>query len=178
MDVGVRTGLRARMSGGRTWAVVVAVVVCAPLGLGACAADRSTGATSRRAITALSAPAALVSCPHAVRRFGMTAFAARGRLELVDLAPCRVRVLAGAAAASVRFSPDGRWLADAQQASGTPTRLVVLPSSGGADEAVAGRSWLVRGRVFRSVRELPYVSCRELRSRFSGGVPRLSAWRS
>ncbi len=89
-----------------------------------------------------------------------------------------MRVLAGVAAASVRFSPDGRWPAYAQQANGTPTRLAVLLSSGGADEAVANRSWLVRGRVFRCFRELPYVSCRELRSRFSGCVPRLLVWRS
>jgi hypothetical protein len=51
------------------------------------------------------------SCPRSVRRPGMVAFAARGHLELLNVATCRARVLAYVSATDVRFSPDGRWLA-------------------------------------------------------------------
>jgi hypothetical protein len=58
-------------------------------------------------------------------RTGGRVFAGRGRFELVDLATCRVLVLARVMAASMRFSPDGRWLAYARQANGIPSHVAV-----------------------------------------------------
>lgn len=58
------------------------------------------------------APApAFGSCPSSVRGLGLIAFAAQGRLEVVDLADCTITTLAKGAAGDVRFSADQRWLA-------------------------------------------------------------------
>jgi dipeptidyl aminopeptidase/acylaminoacyl peptidase len=86
----------------------------------------------------------------------MVAFAARGGLQLVDLATCRVHVVAAMTAASVRFSPDGRWLAYAHQANGNPSRLVVLPASGGAarwplGDTVVAWSWVPTGELIYGI---------------------------
>jgi hypothetical protein len=113
-------------------------------GLGGCATARPADAPSVRST---AAPA---SCPSAVRGLGRIAFTASGRLELVDLATCRVRVVRGAGATDPRFSPDGRWLAYAEPVAGAPTRLrlqgqiygmrgvVVVPSSGGRARSPLG----------------------------------------
>jgi hypothetical protein len=75
---------------------------------------------------------ALRSCPTPVRRLGLIAFVARGRLELVDLARCRVSVLRAIGATEPRFSPDGRWLVYGQLGPGGPAIPVVIPAHGGA----------------------------------------------
>src|SRR5213080_1300746 len=68
--------------------------------------------------------------PHA-EALGLVAWVSAGGLQLEDLATCRVRTLAGAgAAAPVRFSADGRWLAFG------PGNLV--PVGGGAVSKVPG----------------------------------------
>jgi Tol biopolymer transport system component len=63
----------------------------------------------------------------------MIAFAARGHLELLNLATCRVRVLADVSATDVRFSPDGRWLAYSPLVDDgtTPAGMFVVSVHGG-----------------------------------------------
>jgi WD40-like Beta Propeller Repeat len=63
--------------------------------------------------------ASVSACPRAVRGFGMVAVVARGRVEVMDLALCRTRVVARVGVSSpvgranspvVHFLGDGRWL--------------------------------------------------------------------
>jgi hypothetical protein len=68
----------------------------------------------------------------------MIALAARGRLELIDLATCSAGVLARANASEVRFSPDGRWLAYSRLVGGGPVGPLVIPVSGGASSQPLG----------------------------------------
>jgi WD40-like Beta Propeller Repeat len=56
----------------------------------------------------------------------------------------------------VLFSPDGRWLAYARQANGIPSRVVVLPSSGGAarsplGDSVVAWSWAPKGELLYGI---------------------------
>jgi WD40-like Beta Propeller Repeat len=83
------------------------------------------------------------ACPNAVRHLGSIALAARGQLELIDLARCRVTVLRRVSAVDVRFSPDGRWLAYGRPArfvavQSYPASPVVIPAHGGAARAPLG----------------------------------------
>jgi Tol biopolymer transport system component len=82
----------------------------------------------------------------------MVAFAARGHLELLNLATCRARVLAHITATGVRFSPDGRWLAYSRLVDdGTASAgLFVVSVHGGSVRAplgtgVEGWSWAPKG---------------------------------
>jgi WD40-like Beta Propeller Repeat len=82
----------------------------------------------------------------------MIAFAARGHLELLNLATCRARVLADVSATDVRFSPDGRWLAYSRLGGNgpQPTGLFVVPAHGGPVRAPLGAgvvawSWAPKG---------------------------------
>jgi hypothetical protein len=96
----------------------------------------AAGAPARAVATPTSSPLSL--CPRAVRRDGLVAFVARGRLELVDLGRCRVSVRRAPGATEVRFSPDGRWLAyggrTGANTSGpaSPSGPAVVPVRGGA----------------------------------------------
>lgn len=104
-----------------SWACLV-VVASVALGAAGCAGGRRVvGASTRSTVAAASvSPAALRSCPGSVRRLGVIAFTARGRLELVDLVRCHATVLASVAATDVRFSPDGRWLAYSRLVNDAP----------------------------------------------------------
>jgi len=78
------------------------------------------------------------TCPHAVRDLGRIAYLARGRLDVIDLRSCRIRRVAGRAAWSPQFSPDGRWLAYSRHQpdhSGSP---VVVPAGGGPERSPLG----------------------------------------
>ncbi len=68
-------------------------------------------------VTAVGSPAS--ACHGAARGLGMVAVMARGRVEVMDLATCRTRVLARMGVTSpvgranapvVHFLGDGRWL--------------------------------------------------------------------
>jgi WD40-like Beta Propeller Repeat len=127
--------LRTRI---RRWSTVVALCAVA-LGL---AAWRSAASTPAHVATR-SESSALASCPRSVRRLGVVAFVARGRLELIDLPRCRVIARRAPGAGEVRFSPDGRWvaygaLADGGLAVGNPSGPVVIPAGGGAPRAPLG----------------------------------------
>ena len=128
--------------GSRRWWVAV-VVVLAVVVLGT-AGWMSRATPGRAASVRPAASSTLASCPPAVRRLGKIALLARGRLELVDLADCRVTVLPARGAGQVRFSPDGRWLAYGQDATGAnPSGPVVIPlhgrGGGGAARLPLGR---------------------------------------
>ena len=99
-------------------------------------------ATPARVAAAKPGWSALSSCPRAVRRLGLIAFVARGRLDLVDLGRCRASVRSAPGATEVRFSPDGRWLAYGGTPSGTPSGPVVVPVRGGAARTPLGRGVL------------------------------------
>jgi Tol biopolymer transport system component len=82
----------------------------------------------------------------------MVAFGARGRLEVLNLASCRARVLTDVSATDVRFSPDGRWLAYSRlvQDGTAPAGLFVVSVHGGPVHAplgagVVGWSWAPNG---------------------------------
>ena len=99
---------------------------------------------------AKASPAALSSCPTAVRRLGLIVLTTRGRLELVDLATCHVTVLRGDDAGQPRFSPDGRWLAYTQHVNENTAGPVVIPAGGGIAHSPLGRgivawSWAPTG---------------------------------
>lgn len=64
-------------------------------------------------------------------RLGRVAFLRGGALHVVDLATCEDRIVAPAASAPVRFSPDGRWLAFGE--------AQVVPALGGALQRPFGR---------------------------------------
>lgn len=67
-------------------------------------------------VVATGAPGS--TCPRAVRGQGMVAVAARRRVEVIDLATCRTRVLArGVTSPAVHFLGEGRWLAYATKAA-------------------------------------------------------------
>lgn len=110
----------------------LAVAALATLGLGSCGGALPTGARSppRLAATIFASTGRGV-CPSPVWRLGTIVFAASGRVELVDLASCRVRVLAHANAAVVRFSPDGRWVAYSRVAKGGLKGPVLVSVHGG-----------------------------------------------
>lgn len=61
----------------------------------------------------------------------MIAVAVSGRLELVDLASCQVRVLAHTNALEVRFSPNGRWVAYSPVVNSRVSGPVVVSVHGG-----------------------------------------------
>ncbi|HEY5430419.1 MAG TPA: hypothetical protein VIK04_14985, partial [Solirubrobacteraceae bacterium] len=67
-----------------------------------------------------------------MRRRGLIAVAARGRVELLDLATCHLTVRRAMGATRVRFSPDGRWLAYVHPVRGNPGDVSVVPVGGGA----------------------------------------------
>lgn len=86
---------------------------------------------------------ALATCPRTVRALGLIAFVTGGRLEVVDLARCRVSVRRATGAAEVRISPDGRWVAyggpgSGELGSGRASRPMVVPVRGGAARAPLG----------------------------------------
>jgi len=82
----------------------------------------------------------------------MVAFAARGHVELLNLATCRASVLADVSATDVRFSPDGRWLAYSRVVDDAtaPAGLFVVSVHGGPVRAplgagVAAWTWAPQG---------------------------------
>lgn len=97
-------------------------------------------------VAALGAPAS--TCPRAVRGLGMVAVAARGRVEVMDLATCRTRVLARVSVTSpvgranspvVHFLGNGRWLVYATTAANGSLRgPFVVPVTGGRARAPLG----------------------------------------
>jgi len=89
----------------------------------------------------------------------MIAFAARGHLDLINLATCRISVLADVSATDVRFSPDGRWLAYSRlvDAGTVSAGLFVVPARGGPvrtplGAGVEGWSWAPDGDRLYGVR--------------------------
>jgi Tol biopolymer transport system component len=129
-------------------AVIVAALVCPAVALAGCGVDRRAMQPRSLAVgpVATGSERSLAWCPRAVRGLGLIAFAARGKLELVDLADCRVTVLADVTAAEVRFSPDGRRLAYSHSAVPNPLGPVVIPVGGGSTssplgDGVAAWSW-------------------------------------
>ena len=90
-------------------------------------------------VAAVGAPAS--ACPRAVRGLGMVAAVARGRVEVMDLATCRTRVVARMSVTSpvgranspvVHFLGDGRWLVYATTAANGLLRgPFVVPVTGG-----------------------------------------------
>jgi Tol biopolymer transport system component len=90
-------------------------------------------------VAAVSAPAS--ACSRAVRGLGMVAVVARGRVELMDLATCRTRVVGRVSVTSpvgranspvVHFLGDGRWLVYATTAANGSLRgPFVVPVTGG-----------------------------------------------
>jgi dipeptidyl aminopeptidase/acylaminoacyl peptidase len=95
---------------------------------------------------------ALASCPTVVRRLGLIALTARGRLELIDLAACRVTVVRGHGVSQPRFSSDGRWLAYTLLVNGNRSRPVVIPAGGGPARSPLGGgiiawSWAQAGEL-------------------------------
>jgi WD40-like Beta Propeller Repeat len=136
---------------------VSTVLVLATLGLASCAGARQAGSL-RPAVSATvsGSPFALASCPTVVRRLGLIAFTARGRLELVDLAACRVTVVRRSDAAQPRFSADGRWLAYTLMVNASPFRPVVIPAVGGPAHSPLGSgivawSWAPTGELLYGV---------------------------
>jgi hypothetical protein len=109
------------------------VLVLAALGLAGCAGAGPAG-SPRPAVSAAASgsPFALASGPTVARRLGLIAFTTGGRLELIDLAACRVTVVRRSDAVQPRFSADGRWPACTLLADGNPSRPVVIPAVGGA----------------------------------------------
>jgi len=81
------------------------------------------------------------ACPRAVRGLGMVAVVARGRVEVMDLATCRTRVVARVRVPSpvgranspvVHFLGDGRWLVYATTAANGSLRgPFAVPVTGG-----------------------------------------------
>ena len=102
---------------------------------------------------------ASLSCPRSVRGQGMIAFAARGRLELLDLATCRSRVLVHTNATDVGFSANGRWLAYSRPVDANPaasTGLFVVPARGGRERSPLGAgviawSWARTGDLLYAI---------------------------
>ncbi len=92
--------------------------------------------------------AAASACPRALRGLGMVAVVARGRVEVMDLATCRTRVVAHVSATSpvgvanspvVHFLGDGRWLVYATTAANGSLRgPFVVPVTGGRVRAPLG----------------------------------------
>ena len=99
------------------------------------------------------------SCPRAVRGLGRIALVAHGRVEVINLAQCRVLVWQAPGASEVRFSPDGRWLAYGTVAPGNnPLGPVVIPADGRAGparlplgKAIVAWTWSKRGAVMYGV---------------------------
>jgi hypothetical protein len=97
-------------------------------------------------VAAVGAPAS--GCPPAVRGLGMVAVVARGRVEVMDLATCRARVVARVSVTSpvgranapvVHFLGDGRWLVYATTAANGSLRgPFVVPVTGGRALAPLG----------------------------------------
>lgn len=134
----------------RTSRSSLAVAALATLGLAACTSAGRTRVPS--GMVGGRSSVALRSCPHDVRRLGTVALAATGRLEFVDLATCRARVLANVNAGKVRFSPDGRWVAYSRLVDYTLTGLQVVPVHGGQVRAPLGNgiiawSWAPKGAL-------------------------------
>ena len=87
-------------------------------------------------------------CPRAVRGLGMVAVVARGRVEVMDLATCRTRVVARVSVTSpvgranapvVHFLGNGRWLVYATTAANGALRgPFVVPATGGPARAPLG----------------------------------------
>ena len=122
----------------RRWPAM-AVLCAAVLGVAWWLSAASTPAH----VVARTGSSGLSSCPRSVRRLGLIAFVARGRLELIDLARCRVSVRRARGAGEVRFSPDGRWVAYGGLASGglataNPSGPTVISVGGGAPRAPLG----------------------------------------
>ena len=98
-------------------------------------------------VVAAGAPASV--CPRAVRGLGMVAVAARGRVEVMDLATCRARVVARVTVTSpvtrvnspvVHFLGDGRWLVyTTTAANGSISGPFVVPVTGGRARTPLGR---------------------------------------
>lgn len=81
-------------------------------------------------VVAAGAPASV--CSRAMRGLGMVAVAARGRVEVMDLATCRTRVVARVNSPVVHFIGHGRWLAYATTAvNGSLRGPFVVPVTGG-----------------------------------------------
>jgi hypothetical protein len=135
----------------RPWRwVPVAILAVVVLGI----QGRPSRAAPGRARAA--APPGVLSCPAAVRRLGKIAFVSLGRLELVDLARCSVRVLRARGAEEVRFSPDGRWIGFGGVVDGSPTGLDVISVNGGPVRTPLGRgvlawTWSPRGALLYGI---------------------------
>lgn len=126
------------MSGGftRPWRwLPVAVLAIVVLGI--------QGRTSRAAPSRVrAAPSRLMSCPASVHSLGKIALVASGRLEVIDLARCRVSVVRAAGVGEVRFSPDGRWLAYSPFVAGSSSAtgpVVVRALRGGPSRSPMGK---------------------------------------
>ncbi len=97
-------------------------------------------------VAAMGAPAS--ACPRAVRGLGMVAVVARGRVEVMDLATCRTRVVARVGVTSpvgrvnspvVHFLGAGRWLVYATTAANGSLRgPFVVPVAGGRTRVPLG----------------------------------------
>ena len=97
-------------------------------------------------VAAVGAPAS--ACPRAVRGLGMVAVVARGRVEVMDLATCRTRVVARVGVTSpvgrvnspvVHFLGGGRWLVYATTAANGSLRgPFVVPVAGGRTRVPLG----------------------------------------
>jgi hypothetical protein len=145
------------MGRGELWPVW-AIAALTALALGGCGGAHSNGLSSRpvAAAPAWGASLTLRSCPRAVRGLGMIALAARGRFELIDLASCRARVLAGQQVSGVSFSPDGRWLAYWPLVHSRLTGPAVVSAGGGRPRAPLGRgiiasSWAPNGELLYGI---------------------------
>lgn len=146
------------MSALRTWvwrcsavAVVAAGLGLAVLGTGHVPASSAASASPKVATSAV--------CPRAVRGLGRIALAARGRVEIIDLARCRVLVWQAPGASQVRSSPNGRWLAYGNVVpGGNPFGPVVVPADGRAGparlplgKAIVAWTWSKHGAVLYGV---------------------------
>jgi Tol biopolymer transport system component len=91
-----------------------------------------------------------------VRRLGLIAFTAGGRLELVDLAACRVTGVRRSDATQPRFSADRRWLGYTLLVNANPSRPVVIPAVGGPAHSPLGGgivswSWAPTGELLYGI---------------------------
>lgn len=134
----------------------IVIAGCGGVGVAPTAAVKPPVAVGVRVADRLSPP----PCAGSVRSLGIVAVAARGRVEVVDLATCRITVLAGVTAGEVSFSPDGRWLAYSRQqrvhAGDTSSGPSVVSIRGGPARAPLGPgvvawSWGPRGELLYGV---------------------------
>jgi hypothetical protein len=111
-------------------------------------------------LQAAAAPArpagAARTCPGAARAFGRLAFLQGGRLELLDLANCRLRTLVAAGASPpVRWSADGRYIGFGSgavvSAEGGPVTHPLGALAAGPAEGSPAWVWAPRGHRLAGV---------------------------